>query len=538
MVETGELNTCLEQKLLVTLVKNKFKENTIIVKHEKIEDGILLIEKYMNFKLFPWEKFLFACTYGLYYEDGTLVFDEYFILIGRGAGKNGYLDGTTLYETTKKFGIKKYHIELIATSEDQAKISFNDIYDVIDDNHILKEKYDYTKTVIRNKSTKTEVHYNTSSAKTKDGKRPGHVKFDEVHAMEDFEKIKVFISALGKVEEPRITYITTQGNVRGAVLDELISVSEDILKGKITNSRMLPFICKLDSEEEVDNPKNWEKANPSLPYLPNLKNQMLSEYEKAKLRPELWQEFLIKRMNIPKVDEAKCVTSWENILATNQKLPDIPNGIDAIGGIDYAELRDFCGCGILFKYNGKYFFKHHSFICGKSSYLKYIKFNYEEAERQGLCTIVKEETIRPIHIINWFIEQSKQFNILKIALDNFRFSTLRDEFEKHHLYCETKDRPTGMIKLIRNGSYTHNQIAPLIDDLFCNKRIVFGNDMMMRWYTNNTYCKKDDKGNKTYGKIEKETRKNDGFMAFVHAMSLEALLKEKKTIKHINSISL
>ena len=37
----------------------------------------------------------------------------------------------------------------------------------------------------------------------------------------------------------------------------------------------------------------------------------------------------------------------------------------------------------------------------------------------------------------------------------------------------------------------------------------------------------DKLGNKSYGKIEPKLRKNDGFMAFVVAMSAESLLDEQ-----------
>ena len=35
---------------------------------------------------------------------------------------------------------------------------------------------------------------------------------------------------------------------------------------------------------------------------------------------------------------------------------------------------------------------------------------------------------------------------------------------------------------------------------FANHNLVYGDDMMMRWYTNNTAVKVDGKGNKTYEK--------------------------------------
>ncbi|WP_245397171.1 terminase large subunit domain-containing protein, partial [Clostridioides difficile] len=70
------------------------------------------------------------------------------------------------------------------------------------------------------KKTNSYLKFRTNNAKSKDGLRPGCIIFDEVHAYENYDNIKVFTSALGKVKNPRVFYITTDGNVRGGVLDD------------------------------------------------------------------------------------------------------------------------------------------------------------------------------------------------------------------------------------------------------------------------------------------------------------------------------
>ena len=72
--------------------------------------------------------------------------------------------------------------------------------------------------------------------------------------------------------------------------------------------------------------------------------------------------------------------------------------------------------------------------------------------------------------------------------------------------------------------------------MFATESIVYGADRMMRWYTNNVYVDKDSKGNISYEKIEPYLRKTDGFMALIHALTLDGMLKEgipitKDTIK-------
>ena len=78
------------------------------------------------------------------------------------------------------------------------------------------------------------------------------------------------------------------------------------------------------------------------------------------------------------------------------------------------------------------------------------------------------------------------------------------------------------------------QAAPIINSLFINHNIVFGDTPIMRWYTNNTKKQMDSKGNITYGKIEPNYRKTDGFMAFVNTIVILDEIPEEMDYKEID----
>lgn len=63
------------------------------------------------------------------------------ILVGRGAGKNGYLSFEDFCLLTPINGIKQYHIDICANSEDQARTSFDDIYNILEDRKTYFKKY-------------------------------------------------------------------------------------------------------------------------------------------------------------------------------------------------------------------------------------------------------------------------------------------------------------------------------------------------------------------------------------------------------------
>ena len=69
-------------------------------------------------------------------------------------------------------------------------------------------------------------------------------------------------------------------------------------------------------------------------------------------------------------------------------------------------------------------------------------------------------------------------------------------------------------------------MAPLISSAFLNHKIIWGDNMLMRWYTNNAIRILDKKGNITFGKIEPKSRKTDGFMALVAAIVVAELRRD------------
>ncbi|NUK31037.1 terminase large subunit [Parageobacillus sp. VR-IP] len=526
MVEQGEIEACKEQKQLMEFLRWKLDQPNVVIDHEAIEKSVEIPAKYFPFKLFPWQKFINAFIYGVRYDDGRLMFDRFFILLGRGAGKNGYVAWNSFYMTTGHHGIKNYDIDIVATSEDQAKTSFMDVYNVLEDNWPKVKKAFYkSKTLIQHRGTRSKLEYNTSNARTKDGKRSGTVIFDEVHEYESYDNIKVFTSGLGKKQDPRTFYITTDGYVRGGVLDDLKEEAQMVLNKEMPNSTLFPFICKLDKEEEVEDESKWEKANPSYRYNKHLQHEMRKEYELGKINAAIRIEFMTKRMNMPVDDTRKEVATYEDRLATNQPFPENLKGMEAIGAVDFAQIRDFCAVGVLFKHNGKRYWKQHTFMHHTAPKLQDINQEIINlAIEKGLLTVVYDESISAQHVVNWFVEMGKTFYIKKVAMDLYRSSILKEAFENAGFEVE----------IVRRGPATHSMLAPLVDEMFVKHTIVFGDDPLMRWYVGNVYKEEKANGNIEYKKIDKEKRKTDGFFAFLHALNFDSELQESIPITKEN----
>lgn len=520
IVEGGEVETCNEQKQLIELVKKVFATEKLLIDYEQIAK-YMSYQKYFPFELFPWEKFCFVLHNCVFKENGQPRFPDLFILCGRGTGKNGYLSFEDFCLITETNGIPYYNIDICANSEDQAKTSFFDIWNVLENpkyKKLFEHNFDWNMTIIRNKKTKSEIRYRTNNPKGKDGLRSAKVDFDEPHAYENFENIKVFTTGLGKKPHPRRTIVSTNGDVREGPLDNWIEKSNKILKGEDEDYGWLPFICKLDSKQEIHNPKNWDKANPSLPYLPTLQEQMQREYQEYLIDPVINNAFMTKRMNIPFVSKDTEVTSWENILKTNREVPDL-RGKPCVCGIDFAKTTDFISAFLLFKNNDDYYGIHHSWFCSRSNDAARIKIPLDQMQERGLLTIIDDVEIHPSTVIDWVGEMANVYDIEKIAIDDYRYTLMSRELKQIGF-----DAADKRVKMVRPSDIM--RIQPKIASIFANGQLAVGDDPLFRWYTNNTKLEPQPNNNFKYGKIEAKSRKTDGFMAFVAAMTVEEELPD------------
>lgn len=515
IVEQKKVRTCEEQKLLVALVKKAFETEELIYNEEQIKK-YLSYQKYFPFNLFAWEKFCFVLHNCIFTTDDEPRWDTLFALMGRGGGKNAYLSFEDFCLITDTNGIDEYDIDICANSEEQAKTTFNDIHKILENPQYtkkLRKFFRWTKTEIQNLKTHSTIKYRTNNPRGKDGLRSGKVDFDEPHAYENWENINVFTTGLGKKRHPRRSYVSTNGDVREGPLDQLIEKSKKILNGELPDNGFLPFICWLDDEKEVHDEANWEKANPSLPWLPTLRKQMRGEYQDYLLDPVINHAFMTKRMNRPQGRKDTEVASWENILKTNGEVPDL-RGKTCVCGIDFSKTTDFVSAFLLFKQKDKYYGIHHSWFCTASNDKHRIKIPLQDMAQRGLLTIVDDVEINPTLVAEWVREQSNIYNLEKIAIDSYRYSILSRALAEVGFDAKEKK-----VKLVRPSDVM--LVQPKIASWLIGNKIIWGDDPLMRWFTNNTKLEPAPNNNFKYGKIEPKSRKTDGFMAFVAAVTLE-----------------
>lgn len=532
----NEIEHCKEQEDMINnIILPVLERDDVYIDEEKIEKGLAL-QKYFPYKLIEWEVFLFSLIVGVFFKNGDIYFTDIRIIVGRGSGKNGFISFLCFYFLSPIHGIDGYNIDILANSENQAKTSFNDLYELI--NHPVKQEYarpllhnfKATKTEITGKRTKSILRYNSSSKRGKDSKRTGCAIYDEKHEYMDATNINTLRSGLGKVWHGREITITTNGHIRGGVLDSELEQNKEILKEYNPKNRTLVFWCRIEKEEEWNQPDKWIKAIPSIDDFPSLKSTIEKEVADMPYNQSYFPEFMAKRMNFPIGNKDEEVASWDDILATNQKLIDL-TGESCVGGIDFARTNDFVAAGLLFKKGDIRYFICHGWVCAKSRDLGGITAPLDEWARRGLITFINDVEVPAQCVTDWFLEMGQLYPIEKIAVDNFRFSFLNGALKQ--IGFDAYDRKN--VKLIRPSDLMKVSIA--VNSVFINHNLAVGDNPYFRWNVNNTKKITDHRGNVSYGKIDPRYRKTDAFMAFANALCIEDSIIESMDYELFNPLS-
>lgn len=523
-IRSGEVPASREMHQACDYIEGKLNNPDVFVDTEKTEKAVELIERYFRMKLFPWEKFVLALVHCYYRSSDTLVFTEYLILMGRGNGKNGFISGVAWYLTTMYHGVPGYNVDIIANSEDQAKTSFEDIYQMLEDTWAKSKKFFYkSKEEIVSLRTRSYIKFNTSNARTKDGKRSACLIFDEIHEYQNSDTIKVFRSGFGKRKHSRTFYITTNGYVRDGVLDDRLRIAHDVLNGEIKNSRLCPLIYKLDDEKEADNKELWVKANPSLPYLPTLQLEIEQNFIDKDYDPTVASDLYTKRFNLPKGNAEIAVTDYSKVKATSRELPKL-DGWACTVGMDYAELSDWAAVNLHFRRGPQRYDINHAWLCTQSKTLQRVKAPWREWAERGLVTVVDDVSIHPDLLADYIRLAGQRYNVKMLAMDNYRWTLVSESLRKIGFDANDKAR----VKLVRPSDIM--QVEPVIQECFDRELFTWGDNPCLRWAVNNTKRVRSsrslgvDTGNFIYAKIDAKSRKTDPWMALVASMVIEPVL--------------
>lgn len=526
LVEGDSPRACKDQHALAAYIRQVFAREDLTVDREQL-DRYLSLTRYFDFpQLFPWEVFLLALWDCTYTGDGTPRWPELFCLVGRGAGKDGFIgfDGFCSISPYHKIG--HYDVDICAFNVDQAMQPVNDVVEALErpgQAAKLARHYYHTSELVQGKKNRGRLMGRTNSPKARQGMRSGKIVFNEVHTYESYQTIKVFRAGLGKVPHGRVGIFTSNGHVSDGPLDDYLARAQRILFENENDRGFLPFVCRLDKAEEVKDEANWYKANPSLAYRSDLLSEIRKQYQDWLERPEENGDFMAMRMGVRVGFTEISVTDYEKVLATKGELPDMSRWA-CVAGIDYAELSDWASVVLHFRRGHNRYDLHHSWVCAQSKTLSRVQAPWQDWADKGMVTVVDDVSISPRLLAEYLREAGRKYAVKLLAMDHFRWTLVSEAFREIGFDAADKSR----VRLVRPSDVMKTD--PVIQECFDRGYFHWGDCPPLRWAVNNTKRVRaskrigSDTGNYYYAKIEGKSRKTDPFMALVAAMSAEGEL--------------
>lgn len=526
LVETDTPRACREQHALAAHIRKCFELEDLVVDTAQLAH-YLGLSKYFPYKqLFPWQEFLIALWNCTYRPDGTPRWKTLLCMVGRGAGKDGFIAFVSACSVSPYNPVSHYNVDICANNEEQAITPLKDFAEVLESpkhEAKLKKHYYHTKELIQGRKNKGVIKGRTNNPKGRDGMRSGMVIFNEVHAFENYDNIKVFVTGQGKVAQPRVGIFTSNGEVNDGPLDDYLARGRRILYEGEPDNGFLPFICCIPDKDSVHDPANWFMANPSLYYMPHLLTEIEDEYRDWKDHPEQNGDFLTKRMGLRAGFKEISVTDYEKVKVTNRPIPDM-RGASCVVGIDYAELSDWAAVNLHFRRGSERIDINHAWMCAQSKTLSRIKAPWKAWAEAGLLTVVEDVSIHPDLLAEYIMEAAKMYNIKRLAMDHYRWTLMSESLNKIGFDANDKNR----VKLVRPSDIM--AADPVIQECFDRELFTWGDNPCLRWAVSNTKRVRSSKklgvdtGNFIYAKIDAKSRKTDPFMALVACITCEPAL--------------
>jgi phage terminase large subunit-like protein len=298
-----------------------------------------------NFILEPWQHFIVANIFGFLKPNGTRRYTRAYVELPRKNGKSTFAAAIMLFGLIAD-GEEGAQIYSAATKLDQAMMVFGEAYRMVTKNkifagHLKSANSIHNRYVSKENSIFKPLEWNP---KKQDGLNAHFCCIDEYHAHLSDEMYNVMRNSMGARSQPLLFTITTAGFNKESPCYRHRKYCTKVLDSSIQDDALFAIIYTLDKDDNWQDPKNWQKANPNwgVSVNPRILEEGLSE---AKEMPHKEVEFKTKLLNVW-TDSA---TTWVSDDLWNACGTDDNLAIgECYGGLDLATVSDFCAYSLYF----------------------------------------------------------------------------------------------------------------------------------------------------------------------------------------------
>lgn len=308
----------------------------------------------------------------------------------------------------------------------------------------------------------------------------GDIREDPIGAIEQ---------GASKIDDYLIVAISSEGTVRNGSGDTIKMELMKILKGDIEEA--MPYISiwyyRLDSVDEVADPRMWIKANPNLGKTVSYETYQ-RDVDRAENAPAARNDILAKRFGIPMEGYTYYFTYEETLPHRKRKFWQMPCTM----GIDLSQGDDFCSFTFLFPLRGSAFgVKTRNYI-SERTLMKLpaaMRIKYDQFIAEGSLIVLEGTTLDVIQVYDdldtHIIECG--YDVRAIGYDPYNAKEFVERWA-------AENGPFGIEKVIQ-GSKTESVPLGELKKLSEDRMLLF-DEALMSFTMGNCITMEDTNGNR------------------------------------------
>ena len=479
-----------------------------------------------------WEKAILATIFGFIDIEGNRKYREAILIVGKKNGKSllASIVGNYMLVADGEPGPEVY---AVATKRDQAKIIWLEARRMVRKTPVLLKRVKCLVAEMLCDANDGTFKPLASDSDTLDGLNIHCGLMDEIHQWKNGKALyDIIADGVTAREQPLIFITSTAGTIREDIYDQKYDEACRVINGYFDpngykDEHFIAFIYELDARSEWTDPKAWQKANPGLGTIKNIKT-LAAKVEKAKANPLLVKNLVCKEFNIRETSSE----AWLPFdVLNNTNTFDIARLKPRYGiaGIDLSSTTDLTSAAVVFRVpNDPTLYVEQMYWLPADLLEQRVredKIPYDAWAEQGLLRLCEGNKIRYHDIVEWLLEvqYKKDIYIHKIGYDSWSATYMVDEIKDKF----GESVPEAVIQGPKTFSGPMKTFAADLNA----KLINYNNNPITKWNLANAAVQVDRNDNYSLVKTSNPRRRIDGVAALLDAyIVLERNLDEYMSI--------
>ena len=395
-----------------------------------------------------------------------------------------------------------------AGDRNQASIIFNIAKSMVENSSELIQRSEIFRTSIINPSKGNTYKALSADAKLQHGHNAHAILFDELHTQPNRELWDTMKTSTGARTQPLLISLTTAGSSKtdGNICYEMHEYAMKVKEGVIVDEAFLPVIYRAEDDDDFLEESTWQKANPNYG-ISVKKDYIRAEAKLATELPSYENAFRRLHLNQWTTNETKWLSDSQWISCEDEIDMEVLKGRECYGGLDLSSTRDLSALTLVFPMdNGTIHVIPFYWLPevtaqerGRKDKVPYVQW-----AREGFIKLTEGDVQDYDYIRHTINELALKYRIVSIAFDRWNSTQLVNNLQDDGATLS----PFGQ------GYASMSAPTKEMEKLVLKKRIVHGNNPVLRWQVQNVQLRTDPAGNIKIDKA-KSSEKVDGVVSLV-----------------------